>query len=307
MQCDAGAGKRTAMMRTAFLTASCMFETRPEARSDAWEHGLEFAAIRPACAEAGIDLIEVIWDDPDFDPRTYDALVVGTCWDYMEKPAAFLSALERFDAVRPLLNPLSVIRWNSDKGYLADLDAQGVPIVPTLWADRATADTIAQGFDAFPETDRLVVKPRVGASAWRQARVSRGGPLPDANSLPPGACLIQPFLKAAESEGEVTMLFFDRVFSHALVKRPKAGDYRTQSMYGATEAAIEPDAEAVATASAALDGVAGDLLYARVDLMRRGDGKYAVMELELVEPYYYPEQGPDLGRLFAAGLKRLAG
>ncbi|HAQ36363.1 MAG: hypothetical protein CMF74_18475 [Maricaulis sp.] len=295
------------MMRTAFLTASCMFEDRPEARSDAWEHALEFAAIRPACTEAGIDLVEAIWDDPLLDPQGFDAFVVGTCWDYMEKPAAFLAALKALSAQRPLLNPLSVIQWNSDKRYLADLDAQGVPIVPTVWADRADAASVAHGFAAFPDADRLVIKPRVGASAWRQARVSRGEALPPADELPPAECLIQPFLKAAETEGEVTLLFFDRVFSHALVKRPKAGDYRTQSMYGATERALEPDADAIATASAALGAVPGDFLYARVDLMRRGDGRYAVMELELVEPYYYPEQGPDLGRLFAAGLKRLAG
>lgn len=294
-------------MRTAFLTASCMFEDSPEARSDAWEHTREFAAIRPACADAGIELIEAIWDVPDLDPDAFDAFVVGTCWDYMEKPAAFLATLERISAVRPLLNPLGVIQWNSDKGYLADLDAQGVAIVPTLWADAADAASIARGFEAFPDADRLVVKPRVGASAWRQVRVSRSGAVPEKHELPPAACLIQPFLKAAETEGEVTMLFFDRVFSHALVKRPKAGDYRTQSMYGATETAVEPEREAVATASAALEAVPGDLLYARVDLMRRGDGQYAVMELELIEPYYYPEQGPDLGRLFAAGLKRLAG
>lgn len=295
------------MTRIAFLTADCMIEGNPGARSDAWEHTLEFGAIRPACAAAGIELVEAIWDAPDLDPSAFDALVVGTCWDYTEKPDAFFAALKRFASVRPLLNPVETLIWNLDKGYLADLADRGIPTVPTVWADRADAEAVERGFAAFPDADRIVVKPRVGASAWRQARIARGEALPPASEMPPGACLIQPFLKAAETEGEVTLMFFDRVFSHALVKRPKAGDYRTQSMYGATETAVEPDGEAVETAAAALDAVEGDLLYARVDLMRRGDGKYAVMELELIEPYYYPVQGPDLGRLFAAGLKRLAG
>lgn len=294
------------MMRIAFLTARCMFGTSPDARSDTHEHRLEMAAIGPACAQAGIALSEVIWDAPDFDPERFDALVVGTCWDYPEKPEAFFDAMTRFSAVRPLLNPLATLKWNLDKAYLADLERQGIPTVPTVWADRADDDAVRRGFEAFPDADRLVLKPRIGASAWRQARIARGDALPDAEQLPPGPCLVQPFLKAAETEGEVTLMFFDRVFSHALVKRPKAGDYRTQSMYGASEAAVEPDAEAVATAAAALEAVEGDLLYARVDLMRRADGKYAVMELELIEPYYYPEQGPGLGALFAAGLKRLA-
>ncbi|MEN0652963.1 MULTISPECIES: ATP-grasp domain-containing protein [Hyphobacterium] len=295
------------MIRIAFLTASCMIEGTPGARSDAWEHTLEFAAIRPACEAAGIELVEAIWDDPGFDPAAFDAIVVGTCWDYMQQPETFLAALDRFAAVQPVLNPIETIRWNTDKGYLAELETGGIPTIPTLWADRADAAAVARAFAAFPESDRLVIKPRVGGGAWRQARVSRGEALPPADEMPPGACLIQPFLGAAEREGETTLLFFDRVFSHALVKRPKPGDYRTQSMYGATEAAVEPDGEALQTAAAALDAVEGELLYARVDLMRRDDGRYAVMELELIEPYYYPEQGPELGRLFAAGLKRLAG
>lgn len=298
---------RRAMIRTAFLTASCMIEGTPGAREDAWEHTLEMAALKPACAEAGIDLVEAVWDDPGFDPRGFDAIVVGTCWDYMQQPERFLAALERFAAASPLFNPVETIRWNADKSYLADLEARGIPGIPTVWAERADEAAVVRAFDAFPGSDSLVIKPRVGGGAWRQARVSRGQPLPPAGELPPGACLIQPFLPAAEREGETTLLFFDRAFSHALVKRPKAGDYRTQSIYGATEAAVEPEAEAVETAAAALDAVEGDLLYARVDLMRREDGRFAVMELELIEPYFYPEQGPDLGRLFAAGLKRLAG
>tara|TARA_R110002072_G_scaffold66952_3_gene164580 strand:+ start:3024 stop:3905 length:882 start_codon:yes stop_codon:yes gene_type:complete len=292
------------MKQIAFLTARSMIEPGPDAREDAWEHALEFAALKPACEAKGFHLTEAIWDDPQFDPSRFDGLVVGTAWDYMEKHAAFLDALARFDAAAPLLNPRATIIWNSDKTYLRDLDEKGLPVVPTLWADAATPEAIHQAFDRF-DVDRVVVKPQIGASAWRQASVRRGETLPAPDALPPAACLIQPFLRAAETEGETTLLFFDREFSHALVKRPKAGDYRTQSMYGATEEAVTPPGEAIETARAALDAVEGPLLYARVDLMRRGDGRFAIMELELVEPYLYPEQGPELGPNFARALARL--
>lgn len=283
-----------------------MLEGRPEARDDAWEHTLEFAALQPACKLRMIRLEEAIWDDPDFDPEAFDAMVVGTCWDYMQKPDAFLAALDRFSAVRPVLNPVGIIRWNSDKRYLNDLANAGVPTIPTLWVDKADDETLRAAFREL-SADDIVVKPRIGASAWRQVRAHKDRKLPPMDQRPPAACLIQPFLKAAESEGELTLLYFDRVFSHGLVKRPKKGDYRTQSIYGAKEEKADPPAEALMIAEAALQTIDGPLLYARVDLMRGLDGGWKVMELELIEPYFYPEQGEFLGAHFAASLDRLLG
>ncbi len=292
------------MRPIAFLTAHCCFEGHAESRSDAWEHALEFAVLEPACRHRGYTLKEVIWDDPGFDPAKFAAVVIGTCWDYMEKPNAFLARLRDIAAVRPLLNPVETVRWNSDKAYLKDLAGRGVATIDTVWADRADETAIGSAFEALG-VDDIVIKPRIGASAWRQARLRKGDPLPAATALPPGACLIQPFLKAAESEGELTLLFFDRIFSHGLVKTPKAGDYRTQSMYGASEAKADPPADALAVAQAALEAVDGPLLYARVDLMRGPDRSWKVMELELIEPYLYPEQGEFTGAHFAAALDRL--
>jgi hypothetical protein len=292
------------MKRVAFLTATCMLESHADAREDAWEHTLEFAALAPACKHRLIALEEQIWDAPDLDLSSYEAAIIGTCWDYMEKPALFLETMDRISAATRILNPVGTVRWNSDKAYLRDLSEQGIATIPTVWADQADEPSIRSAFDAL-DADDIVIKPRIGASAWRQARLKKGDALPDASALPPAACLIQPFLKAAETEGELTLLFFDRVFSHGLVKKPKAGDYRTQSMYGAKEAKADPPADALAIAHAALESVAGPLLYARVDLMRGADGGWKVMELELIEPYLYPEQGEYMGAHFAAALDRL--
>ncbi|GJL97256.1 MAG: ATP-grasp domain-containing protein [Hyphobacterium sp.] len=292
------------MKRAAFLTASCMIEGHENARDDAWEHTLEFSALQPACKLRLIQLEEKVWDDPDFRADEFDAVIVGTCWDYMEKPTLFLDALARMVEQAPLLNPLATIRWNSDKSYLKDLADQGIDTIPTIWADQADAASVGAAFAAL-DVDDVVVKPRVGASAWRQARIQKNNTFPAPDALPPDACLIQPFLKAAETEGELTLLFFDRIFSHALTKTPQAGDYRTQSMYGATEAKTDPPADALGVAHAALEAVDGPLLYARVDLMRGPDHRWKVMELELIEPYLYPEQGPHMGAHFASALDRL--
>jgi len=292
------------MTRIAFLTASCMLRDHPDARKDYWEYELEIAALQPACAELGLSLEPVIWDAPDFDPSSFDAVMIGTCWDYMEKPAAFMGVLERCNRETHLLNPLETVRWNSRKTYLKDLAARGAPMIPTVWADAASAENIENAFDTLG-TEDVVVKPVLGAGAWRQARLQRGEPLPAVNQLPPSDCMIQPFLPAVAEEGEYAFLFFNREFSHCARKIPASGDYRVQSEYGGHEEIHVPSAVELALARSVLDCIEGDVLYARVDMLRGLDGKLALIEIELIEPYLYPEQGPRIGEVFARGLKAL--
>ncbi|MDF1767658.1 hypothetical protein [Maricaulis sp.] len=292
------------MTRIAFLTASCMLRDHPDARKDYWEYELEIAALQPACAQRGIDLEPVIWDAPDFDPAHFDAVMIGTCWDYMEKPDAFMATLERCDRESLLLNPLERVRWNSRKTYLKDLADRGAPMIPTIWADAANAQTIAAAFDALGAGD-VVVKPVLGAGAWRQARIRRGEALPAAADLPPAECMIQPFLPAVSEEGEYAFLFFNREFSHCARKIPAKGDYRVQSEYGGHEEIHVPSVEELALARSVLDCIEGDLLYARVDMLRGLDGKLALIEIELIEPYLYPEQGPQIGEVFADALEAI--
>jgi glutathione synthase/RimK-type ligase-like ATP-grasp enzyme len=292
------------MKHVAFLSAACMLKDNPEARKDYWEYDLEITALAPACRAAGIELETRIWDDPEFDASQYDAAVIGTCWDYMQKPEAFEAALQAIAGKTRLLNPFETFRWNQRKTYLKDLAARGAPMIPTLWADRADAATITAAFDALGSDD-IVVKPVLGGGAWRQARIRRGEALPAAENLPIAECMIQPFLPAVSKEGEYAFLFFGREFSHCARKVPAKGDYRVQSEFGGHEEIHVPSGEELALASAVLACVEGDLLYARVDMLRGLDGQLALIELELIEPYLYPEQGPDMGAAFARALKAL--
>ncbi|MEO1039074.1 MAG: hypothetical protein AAFX09_05965 [Pseudomonadota bacterium] len=293
------------MRPIAFLISSNVVRGRPEARADCSEFEKEFAAIDAPCREAGFALQPVIWDEA-LDAGAFDGVIVGTTWDYWDKQALFLSTLDAASRQAPVMNPARVIRWNLDKSYLRDLASAGAPGIETLWVDRADPVTIESAFDVLGADD-LVIKPLVGGGAWRQARVRRGEPLPTVEDLPPAEAMIQPFLSGVAREGEYSLLFFGGRFSHALNKRPRAGDYRVQSIYGASEAEWSPDAAMREAAEQVLDAarrVTGeaDFLYARVDLVRGDDGGLLVMELEMIEPYFYPEQGPDMGRVFAAAL-----
>lgn len=176
-------------------------------------------------------------------------------------------------------------------------------MVPTLWRDCADERTIARAFDELG-VDEIVVKPVVGASAWRQAKLKRKDTLPGPDELPPDHAMIQPYLHAAANEGEFSFLYFDRHFSHCARKIPRDGDYRVQSMYGGREEAYHPSAAELQSAERVLSAVEHPLLYARVDMMRGLDGELALMELELIEPYLYPDQGPGMGESFARALMR---
>lgn len=280
-----------------------MLEDNPDRREDYWEHERQFTPMRRACSDLGIDLRSVIWDDPALDPKDYEALVVGTTWDYVPRSEEFLATLARFAEHRPLHNPLDTIRWNLSKTYLRDLEASGAPAVPTLWIDLAHGEPIAEAFDRFG-TEEVVVKPQVGAAAWRQERIRKGHPIPHTDRLPPGPAMVQPFLPAIATEGEYSFVFFDREFSHCARKTPAPGDYRIQSCFGGTERPHAPSPDELAAAKAIVDAVDGPLLYARVDMVRGPDGRLALMELELIEPYYYPEQGPGFELIFARALER---
>lgn len=298
------------MRPIAVLVSANVIETRAEARADAGEFTRQHAALAPAADRAGFALVPVVWDEA-FEPTDFEAVVIGPTWDYWSKKDIFLRTLDRLAKVRPVLNPPRVARWNIEKTYLKSLAALGAPVIPTVWTDRADAESIEQAFDAL-QTDAVVIKPVVGAGAWRQARIARGEALPAPDRLPPASAMIQPFLPAIAAEGEYSFVFFGGAFSHALRKRPAPGDYRIQSLYGGRETVHHPDAEDRALAEACLEAACracavDTLLYARVDMVRGLDGELALMEIELIEPYYYPEQGPDCGEAFAAALMRSLG
>ncbi|MCA8941614.1 MAG: hypothetical protein KDB80_03560 [Planctomycetes bacterium] len=283
--------------RIAYLTAAAVLPDHPNPRSDRFEHELQFPPLVDACARAGIELVACAWDSADWRIDSFDAVVVGTTWDYPERPGEFVARLQQIAAIRPLWNPLELITWNLDKGYLQDLARAGVPTVPTLHVDRVDVDSVRLAFERF-DAASIVAKPSVGAGAWRQVRVERDGTMPPDGDLPPGRALLQPYLDSIESEGELSFVFLGGEFSHCVQKIPRTGDYRVQRVFGASERRHDPTRTEIDAARTVLRSVTPAPLYARVDMVRHRD-RLHVMELELIEPYLYPEQCDTLGERFA--------
>lgn len=294
------------MTRIGFLGCAATLPARKggsaERRGDAFEHDLEVAALRPAFAAAGLDLVEVDWRAPLEAFDGIDLVLLGTAWDYQDHPADFIARLDALAAKGiTVCNPPAAVRWNVDKRYLRELEAGGAVTVPTLWHDDATSADLAAAMDRFA-SDRVVIKRQVGAGGLGQHSFTRDT-LPGAEWRMGRPGMIQPFLPAICEEGEFTFVFIDNVFSHGVRKTSAPGDYRIQSLYGGKEAAFAPSDGDLATAQAVVDALPfADLLYARIDMARLPDGRLAVMEAELIEPYLYPEQGPELGQRLAAAI-----
>ncbi len=234
----------------------------------------------------------------------FQGVVVRSCWDYHHRLEEFLAWVTRLErAGVPLWNPPAVLRWNSHKGYLRDLAARGVPIVATRWLARGRRVGLAQLLRDERWSD-AVVKPAVSASAtdtWRTSAATAGadqGRLEEL--LRAGDVMVQPFIAEVCDPGEWSVIFFGGRFSHAIRKRPAAGDYRVQWEFGGTAAPMAPPPRLVADAEAVMAAVPGRPLYARVDGVERDD-RLMLMELELIEPHLFLGWDADAtGRLAGA-------
>lgn len=260
------------------------------------------AALAPAFAARGLALEPIDWRAPlaDFDGMA--AALIGTPWDYFDLAGEFLAKLDALEAQGiTVLNSPEVVRWNIEKTYLRDLEGHGAPTIPTLWHEEAGRAEIQDALIAFG-TDSIVIKRQVGGGALGQHRFGRDD-LPGGDWQMGHPAMIQPFLPAIVNEGEISLIYIDATFSHALRKRAADGDYRIQSLFGGREEDFAPSSAELSQAEAVLAACPFPTpLYARIDMVRLPSGEPAVMEVELIEPYLYPEQGPHLGERLAAAV-----
>jgi len=232
----------------------------------------------------------VTWEDAAVDWASYDAAILRSTWNYTDHLDDFLTWAARVDALTLLVNPLSVIRWNTDKRYLADLEDRGFAVVPTVY--------VAPG-DEIPEealAGRIVVKPTVGAGSKGAilirddaAAALRHVALLHAASK---VAMIQPYLDKVDSVGETALVYVGGKFSHAARKAPilsramewSTGLYADEEIVSATATAAERSlADAIVAALPSLVQGGSDIAYARVDLLPTPAGP-VVLELELTEP-----------------------
>jgi len=258
-----------------------------------------------ALRSAGVDARPAVWDDKAVDWRAFDLVVIRNTWDYPPRRDAFLAWAR---GVPNLANPADVIAWNTDKRYLAELAAAGVPVVQTSW--------LAPG-DAFalPPHGRHVLKPAVGAGSLdaaafalhdeHEASLAREHV---ARLLAAGqTVMLQPYLELIEERGETALIYLGGEFSHAVTKGAMLAEERGLEAGGLykseTIAPAQPSPEQLALGGRALAAIPGgtdQLLYARVDLIPDANGEPVVIEVELTEPSLFLGYGPGSAERLAA-------
>ncbi|HKH92417.1 MAG TPA: hypothetical protein VKA54_11475 [Gemmatimonadaceae bacterium] len=252
------------------------------------------------------------WSDSSTRWSSFDAVVVRSCWDYFLRPAEFhawLDALESEGA--RVFNDVCTLRWNADKSYLRDLESRDVAVIPTRWLERGSASSLRElrrttGWSA------LVVKPTVSGGAHRTWCALPGAEGDDdarlAAMVDDGAVMVQPLVDEIEREGEWSLVFLGGTYSHAVLKRPRSGDFRVQREHGGSLEAGEPSSAVISAAERVLANTPTGHeppLYARVDGCIV-EGTLLLMELELLEPELFLRCAPNApARMAEALLARL--
>lgn len=262
--------------------------------------------LREACEAAGITVSIVAWDDPTVSWGRFDAVLLRSPWDYMDRLPEFLAWCDRVDALSRLWNPPEVVRWNTDKHYLGDLAARGVPVIDSHY--------LAPGDDpaGLPDLAEFVVKPCVGAGsrdAQRYLREDREAAIAHARRLLDAGrhVLVQPYLHAVDTDGETALLYFEGEFSHAIRKAPllRRGEDPAQALFKDEHIQTrEPGAAERAVADKVLAALPfGTLAYARIDLLPSPEGP-KLLELEVTEPSVFLPYGEGAAARFADALRQ---
>jgi glutathione synthase/RimK-type ligase-like ATP-grasp enzyme len=245
----------------------------------------------------GVTAGPVVWNDAGVRWSTFDRIVIRSCWDYHLRLSEFLAWLDRVEAEGvPLWNPAPLVRFNAHKSYLKELKAAGLPVVPTAWLERGSTLDLGRLLQERGWSE-AVVKPAVSASAFRTWRVSaQDAGSGDANRafrelIAESDVLVQPFLREIAQEGEWSFVFLGGEFSHAVLKRPAAGDFRVQAEYGGSVLTEPPPSSAISEAKAVALYFQGPWAYARIDAVL-AEGALTLMEVELIEPYLFLGSDP---------------
>lgn len=276
--------------------------------------------LRGAFDEKGIRAEAVPWDVPR-NWRRYQGLILRTAtWDIASDRGRdeFLAFMhERAQEGIPIYNPEQIVRPNTDKRYLFDLKANGVNIIPTVLFD-GESEFELQRILALNDWDKFVIKPTVGASSHGVEKFNVGTADQAINHMSEHVktygsvdWLVQKFIPEINTQGELSLVFIDRKFSHAILKKfkkPSEGVFQMTRKNKPDIIDIEsgeikhliPQAEQV------LNSVDGPLLYARVDGINTADRGFLISEFEATDPYLYLEHRNRAPQEFVDAYRRLS-
>ena len=264
--------------------------------------------VAEALEKLGLKTTKVAWSDTSFDWSSTKIALFRTTWDYAEKFTEFSDWLMEVSMKTKLLNDYETVVWNLDKHYLEDLERAGVNVVETHFMEPGDQRTLRAIHEEMG-WGQTVLKPAISAAAKDTYKLNTSN-LTEyeevfSSLIKDESMLLQPFQTSVIERGEISLMIIGGVYTHAVLKIAKPGDFRVQDDFGGTVERYEPTEEEIALAEAAVEACEIKPLYARVDIVNDNNGKPAISELELVEPEMWFRNNEDAADLLALEVKKL--
>ncbi len=262
----------------------------------------EDGLLQGALEELGLKVVRKDWADTEFDWSTTKCAVFRTTWDYFDKFDEFKAWLTRVESQTTFINPISQIRWNMDKWYLQDLAGQGIRVVETKYIKQGEGKSLGECI-AETNWEEVILKPTIAGAARHTYRLN-----PDniqeleatfSELIKNEDMMLQPFQHNIMEKGEISFMVIGGKYTHSVLKKGKAGDFRVQDDFGGTLHDFHPTKEEIAFAESVAKACEPLPAYARVDVMWDNEDKLAVSEVELVEPELWFRRNPKAAGLLA--------
>ena len=269
---------------------------------------LEQELLKSAFEAQGLKVDITYWDNPSYEWQQTKSVLFRTVWDYFERFDEFWDWLEQVKTKTRLINSYELIKWNIDKHYLRDLKNNGIQVVPTFFADRGNNISL-QEIANLNDWKHIVIKPAISASAFNTYKITNDEIEQKEQLfhelLQTHDMLVQPFFPTISELGEASLMVFGGKFTHAILKKAKAGDFRVQDDFGGTVHDYNPTQEEIKFAEKVFQSCTSLPIYGRVDIVWDSNKHIYLSELEIIEPELWIRNRPESANKIAEAVNKI--
>lgn len=279
-----------------------------DSETDAYKHNVfyEDFLVLEALRLEDLKAQRLAWDDPQFDWSSTKSVLFRTTWDYFNRFDEFSLWLSKVTQQTRLFNSEAIIRWNIDKHYLNDLKQNGVHIAESFFIEKGSNTTLKEVHQQLGWF-QTVLKPCVSGAARHTYKLDvetlEAHELIFKDLIANEAMVLQPFQHNIVTQGEISMMVFNGQFTHAILKKAKAGDFRVQDDFGGSVHEYQPTKQEIIFAENAVKSCPELPIYARVDIFIDNNQQIALSELELIEPELWFRHHPKASTVLAKAIK----
>ena len=269
---------------------------------------LEQELLKSSLEAQGLKVNVTFWDNPSYEWQKTKSVLFRTVWDYFERFDEFWEWLEQVKTKTKLINSYELIKWNIDKHYLKDLKNNDIQVVPTYFADRGNNISL-QEIANSKDWKHIVIKPAISASAFNTYKITNDEIEQKEQLfhelLQTHDMLVQPFFPTISELGEASLMVFGGKFTHAILKKAKAGDFRVQDDFGGTVHDYNPTQEEIKFAEKVFQSCTSLPIYGRVDIVWDSNKHIYLSELEIIEPELWIRNRPESANKIAEAVNKI--